>query len=557
MSDSLRNTRQDAHAGAGATVAPGSDVGADRSQSEAGGPQSGGSEGGSAPLPRPQAGSRLDTDERVRILERSRERAAILARETKGKSLTTGANQGALDIGPVFHATASRRSRTVQFCLDAARQLTFGAYDGTARVEPAAYDLVGDPDADPSPATPAQLERAGQLRLFPLGGVSMPADDWTDQYSLALDAWSVALGRGTKRGRSMARRAISARACGMFCERRVCACGKCQVCRRVTLCNTRACIRGCAKVNADATRLALERTMLGLKERRYVHVQPSGRAEPYTAFMLTVTIAANPLDPRDMHPDALKRRQLAATRAMRRIGDEVLRVDSVGHRRRVAGCHWRTEVSLGGNVHLHGALWSVTVSREELERMRAIVREESPTGRGNIDYRVMRRKRRKDGTYTDPLKECAKYVTKGSSPKRSIGKYARSVPSIRMHPVLAATVELAFCGMQLEGGWGTLRHIERDAKELEATAEEVESPGDDQDKAYCADCGVLPAFVAYVPVWSVREIHGVCKARPLGEQERKDAHYLARSERATDAEAARDRMRRWSSRGPPLPRPDG
>lgn len=482
----------------------------------------------------------------------------------------TGANKGALHTGPVFLVAVNRRGRRVQFTLDAARQLTFGVYDGSAKVEPAAYDLVGDENAPELP-TAEELESAGQLRLFLLGGTSSPGDDWTDQYSLALEGIGTAYGRGTKRGRSMVRRSISARACGMFVERRVCACGTCATARRVVDCNTRACIRGCAKVNADATRMALERTMLELKAAKHVHRRANGMVLPYTAYLLTVTIQSNPLDPADLHPDAIAERERATTRAMRRIGNEVLKRDEHGLVRRAFGMHWRTEVSHGGNVHKHAAVWCTYLELEVLEHMRRIVREESPNGKGNIDWKRMMRKRRKDGTYTDPLREAAKYVTKGSSPKRSVGKFARSFPSTRMHPVLAALVEAAFFGVQLEGGMGTLRKIAGDAEELEATAEELEIPkpacmkptedGDcgecgpclDKNRQHCTTCGVLPYFAGFVPIYEVREIHGVCKAKPLSPQERKDARYLARSDNASDSEAMRERFTRHAvqGRGPP------
>jgi len=568
-----RNADQTARAGDGAIVDAGSDIHASRvsgSRSEARDPSCGGSEGGSAPLPPAKPGSRLDTVERVRIFERARDVAATARAKTGGQSCIKGANKAPLDVGPVFSVVVNRRTRAIQFTLDAARQLTFGAYDGTAKLEPAAYDLVDEHELAPELPTADELEIAGQLRMFTLGGTSMPGDDWTDQYSLAMEGWGTVLGRGTKRGRSMARRAVSVRACGMFAERRVCPCGACAISRRVVDCKCRACIRGCAKVNADSQRMALERTMLELKAAKHVHLS-GRRAIPYTAYLLTVTVAANPLDPAEYHPDAIAARERATTRAMRRIGKEVLTRDPSGNPRRAFGMHWRTEVSHGGNVHKHAACWSMFVSVEELAHMRRIVREESPSGLGNIDYKVMVRKKRKDGTYTDPLREAAKYVTKGSSPKRSVGKHARSVPSIRMHPVLAANVEVAFFGVQLEGGMGTLRHIAREAEELEGEAEELEIPtpacmkptehgdcGDcgpclEKNRQYCTTCGVLPSFVGYVPIYEVREIHGVCNAPPLSDQERKDARYLARSENATDAEAMRERFTRHAvnGRGPP------
>lgn len=574
VSDELNeNARGNAHAGAGAIVAFGSDIPDGLSsdcRSEVGGPSSRGVEGGRAPLSPAKPGSRLDTVERVRILERARDVAASARSKTGGQSCIRGANKAPLDVGPVFHVGVNRRTRHVQFTLDAARQLTFGAYDGTVKLEPAGYDLVDEPELEPELPTEDELDRAGQLRMFTLGGTSMPGDDWTDQYSLALEGWGTALGRGTKRGGSMVRRSIAVRACGMFAERRVCMCGACAISRRVVDCKCRSCIRGCAKVNADSQRMALERTMLELKSKKLVH-RSGGRAVPYTAYMLTTTVSANPLDPAEYHPDAIAARERATTRAMRRIGEEVLKRDLDGTARSAVGLHWRTEVSHGGNVHKHGAVWGTWLNPEELAHARRIVREESPSGIGNIDYKLMTRKRRKDGTYTDPLREVAKYVTKGSSPKRAVGKYARSVPSIRMHPVLAAAVEVAFYGVQLEGGMGTLRHIARDAEELEATAEELEVPtpaclkptaaGDCGDCApcleknaqYCTTCGVLPNFVGFLPISEVRSIQGVCKARPLTDQQRKDARYLARSENATDSEAMRDRFTRHAvkPRGPP------
>lgn len=441
------------------------------SQSEAGAPSSGGSEGGSAPLPPAKPGSRLDTSENF-------------------------PNQSG--------ARALSQHRTVtQFRMFGGWQLEWVPFGpGECRWVPGAdlvetYNQDGDPTglavASSSPR-PEELEDAGQKPFrFSTHGVQMAFEPWRRAVAANLELHARAMGTATKTGRSARRVARDLAECGTWAERATCTSCGVEETHLVTICNAKVC-QYCAYVKAAGKRKALEEKLAELAKDRPVHVHPGGRVERYRPYFITWTKRWKPEDANSFHGDAFRSELKSLKDVVKKTFRYVLSRDSSGRKLAHAGLHWEVEVPFGGGTHVHALYWGLRV---DLVAARQEIAAELEDG-GNIDVREVYDKVRGKKTKRGPIemraaiKECCKYLTKGSSPTRSIGRFAEKETSARMDPALAAIVEIAFRSVPLTGGYGTLKSIKNRGEELEPTA-------------FADACGGCARIDATAPVYGPHE----------------------------------------------------
>lgn len=319
---------------------------------------------------------------------------------------------------------------------------------------------------------PDELESAGQLPFrFNVRGVQMAFEPWRRAVAENLERYAKSIGSGTKKGGSARRVSRDLAECGKWAERSTCTSCGVEETHLVTICNAKVC-QYCAYVKAAGKRKALEEKLEEILRDRPYHVHPDGRVERLKVYFITWTRRWNPEDPNSFRGNVMRANLGSLKDVVKKTFRYVLSRDSAGRRVYDAGLHWEVEVPNGGGTHVHALYVGLRV---DLVAARQQIAAELPDG-GNIDvrevYEKVRGKKTKHGPISrrEAIKECCKYLTKGSSPTRSIGKFAERETSTRMDPALAAIVEIAYRGVPLTGGYGSLKSIKQRGEELEPTA---------------------------------------------------------------------------------------
>lgn len=341
--------------------------------------------------------------------------------------------------------------------------------------------------AESSPnASPDELENAGQLTFtrFHPDGVQMTFNAWRRGVAENTRELARAFGSGTKMGRSLKGQARDFEECGKFGEVSTCTgCGT-EEANLVTICNVKVC-QYCSWVRSAGTRAAaLEKILEDLMKRRTVHTHGDGQRERYKLRVVTLTKRWDPEDAQSYHPDSMREHLADLVRVKNAVWRNVLSRDAWGTKLREAGLHWEIEEPFGGGIHMHCLYWGlfVDVAAVRMEIALELGVNDEGKANGNVDvedpetYELDRLKKRKEKRKPTPkeivtraVKEAVKYAVKGSSPKRSIGKFAQEEVSARLDPALAALFLASFMHQKLRGGHGSLKSIKKRGIELEPT----------------------------------------------------------------------------------------